>query len=122
MQFSYNKQEKLKSKKLIKQLFDEGKTISVFPLRLLYLKTVNHSDSLIKAGVTVSKRNFKNAVDRNRIKRLMREVYRLNKPFLYKNIKNNYIFMFIFLDKKEVKYAKLDEKMKELLTSFLKKI
>jgi ribonuclease P protein component len=122
MRFTYNKHEKLKSEKLIKQLFDEGETISVFPLRLLYFKVNHHSNYLIQAGVTVSKRNFKKAVDRNRIKRLMREAYRLNKPFLYENIQSKYVFMFIYLDKKEVKYAGIEQKMKEIMKLFITKI
>ena len=122
MQFTYNKYEKLKSRKLIKQLFEEGKAISVFPLRLIYLKKEHTSKSPIQASVSVSKRNFKLAVDRNRIKRLMREVYRLNKPQLYENVTNKYLFMFIYLGKKEIEYKKLDKKMKETINLFLNKI
>ncbi len=122
MQFSYTKYEKLKSRKLIKQLFEDGKAISVFPLRLIYLKKEHASNYNVQASVSVSKRNFKLAVSRNRIKRLMREVYRLNKPFLYENLENKYIFMFIYLGKKEIKFQKLDTKMKEIIKLFLKKI
>ncbi len=122
MQFTYKKQEKLKSKKLIKLLFENGKKITSFPIMLLYLKTEHDSDYLIQAGVTVSKKNFKNAVDRNRIKRLLRETYRLNKPFLYEKLENKYIFMFIYLGKEELKYQVLDTKMKELMNQFIHKI
>jgi ribonuclease P protein component len=118
MQFTYKKQEKLKSKKLIKLLFEEGKKISVFPIMLLYLQVKHDSNYLVQAGVTVSKKNFKSAVDRNRIKRLLRETYRLNKPFLYEKLENKYIFMFIYLGKKELKYQLLDEKMKAVLDQF----
>jgi len=122
MRFTYHKHEKLKSKKLIKQLFEEGEAISVFPLRLLYFKVNHHSNYLIQAGVTVSKRNFNKAINRNRIKRLMREAYRLNKPFLYENIQEKYIFMFVYLDKKEGKYIKIEQKMKEIMKLFITKI
>jgi len=121
MQFGYNKYEKLKSRKLIKQLFEDGKAISVFPLRLIYLKTNHDGKYLLQTGVSVSKRNFKLAVDRNRIKRMMREVYRLNKAKFYNNISEKYIFMFIYLGKKEMDYHKLDKKMNELIDSFLNK-
>lgn len=121
MQFSYNKHEKLKSSKLIKKLFDDGKAISVYPLRLIYLKTNHNGKFLLKTGVSVSKRNFKLAVHRNRIKRMMREVYRLNKHILYKDLNDEYVFMFIYLSKEEVKYDKLDKKMKVLMNQFLKK-
>lgn len=121
MQFGYNKYEKLKSRKLIKQLFEDGKAISVFPLRLVYLKTNHDGKYLLQTGVSVSKRNFKLAVDRNRIKRMMREVYRLNKSKFYNSINEKYIFMFIYLGKKEMDYHKLDKKMNELIDSFLNK-
>ena len=121
MQFGYNKYEKLKSRKLIKQLFEDGKAISVFPLRLVYLKTNHDGKYLLQTGVSVSKRNFKLAVDRNRIKRMMREVYRLNKAKFYNSISEKYIFMFIYLGKKEMDYHKLDKKMNELIDAFLNK-
>jgi len=73
MNASYPKKEKLKSEKLISKLFLEGKSVSAYPLRMVYLKTTFDEAVKIKAGVSVSKRNFKKAVDRNRIKRLLRE-------------------------------------------------
>ncbi|WP_317045208.1 ribonuclease P protein component [Formosa algae] len=79
MKHTYGKTEKLKSKITIEKLFTEGKSVSAYPLRLVYLKTSFEDNVTIKAGVSVSKRNFKLAVDRNRIKRLLREAYRLNK-------------------------------------------
>ena len=72
MSFTYRKKDKLKSKKLIEQLFTEGKSISAYPLRLVYLKTAFEDQSLLKTGVSVSKRLHKTAVARNRIKRLIR--------------------------------------------------
>jgi len=69
--FTYKKKEKLKSKKLIDQMFTEGQSVSAYPLRLIYLPTVFNDDIIVKTGVSVSKRNFKTAVDRNRIKRLL---------------------------------------------------
>lgn len=129
MKLTFNKHEKLKSKKLIKLLFENGEKINVFPMLLMYLKVEHDSKYFVQAGVTVSKRNFNKAVNRNRIKRLLRESYRLNKPFLYEKLENNvdlkeskYIFMFIYLGKKEVKQIILHEKMKELLGLFFSKI
>jgi ribonuclease P protein component len=122
MNFTYNKHEKLKSRKLIKQLFEDGKAISIYPLRLIYLKVEHESDFLLQTGVSVSKRNFKLAVDRNRIKRMMREVYRLNKNMLYKSLDDKYIFMFIYLGRTETDYNKLNDKMKKLMQTFLSKI
>lgn len=98
MNFTFNKDEKLKQKKLIEQLFKEGKSISVFPLRLVYLKINHKGNSLLQAGVSVAKRNFKLAVDRNSLKRRMREAYRLKKQNIYTLITEKYILMFIYID------------------------
>lgn len=79
MKNTYNKDEKLKSKKSIELLFEEGRSVKAFPLRMVFLETPLPSQEVsIQASVSVSKRNHKLAVTRNRIKRLMREGYRLN--------------------------------------------
>ena len=122
MQASYPKKEKLKSKKLIEQLFIEGKSVSVFPLRLVYISTTFKEDVMIKAGVSVSKRNFKNAVDRNRIKRLLRESYRINKANYFNNITTQYAFMILYIGKKKPAFSELDTKMKLLLERFVEKV
>jgi ribonuclease P protein component len=80
--FGYGKEEKLKSRKLIEQLFAEGKSINAAPLRLVYIQPTVVLDFPVKMGVGASTRNFKKAVDRNRVKRLLREAYRLNKRSL----------------------------------------
>ncbi len=117
--FTYNKKEKLKSKKLIEQLFAEGQSVSAYPLKLIYLP-VNFDDSvLLKTGVTVSKRKFKNAVDRNRIKRLMREAYRLNKAVIFNNITTQYALMILYIGNDGITFEVLDTKMKVLLNKFL---
>jgi len=99
MNTSFPKKEKLKSKKLIEQLFAEGKSISAYPLKLVYLRTPFDTDAHIQVGVTVSKRNFKSAVKRNRIKRLLREGYRLNKHLVFNSLEGDYAFMFLYLGK-----------------------
>ncbi len=71
----YSKSEKLKSKTEIDLLFKKGKWVTVGNIRMIYTP----SESSTKVGVSVSKRYFKKAVHRNRVKRLLREVYRLDK-------------------------------------------
>jgi len=84
--FSYNKFEKLKSRKQIELLFAKGKSISSFPVKVFYLP-INHTPlHPVQVGVGVSARNFKKAVDRNTIKRRMREAYRLHKLPLHEHL------------------------------------
>ncbi len=120
MQQTFKKQEKLKKRKLIEQLFDQGKSVTVFPIKLIYLELDHNSPYKIQAGVSASKRNFKKAVDRNRIKRLLREVYRKNKYLIYESEHTKkHIFMFIYLGRTELDYYSLEDKMKELIKKFL---
>lgn len=109
------KLKKLKGKTLIKTLFNKGNSLSISNLLVVYLKEENYS--IFNYGVSVSKKTFKKAVDRNKIKRLLREcirlyfkkntdffakenvcmfIYRGNKIIDYNEIKNN---IFILLDK-----------------------
>ena len=122
MRNTFRTEEKLKKKNLITELFASGKSSSVFPLKMIYLQNDHDSPYKIQAGVSVSKRNFKKAVDRNRIKRLMRESYRKNKYLIYNNEDTKkHIIMFIYQGKSEVSYELLEEKMKELIEKFLQK-
>ncbi len=122
MQFTFNKNEKMKSKKLIEQLFVNGKSVSDYPLQLIFLKIDHDGEYPIKAGVSVSKRKFKSAVKRNKIKRLLREAYRMNKHLIYENCTDKYIFMFLYVDENEQNYVFIEEKMINLLQKFLKKL
>ncbi len=120
MKFTFGKEEKLKSRKQIERLFIEGKSIKEFPIRMKFLK-VEDNDFPIKVAFSVPKRNFKLAVHRNRIKRMLRETYRLNKQILFENDKNKYIIMFIYMDKSEWKYDDLESKMISVLNKLIKK-
>ncbi|OIO12799.1 MAG: ribonuclease P protein component [Flavobacteriales bacterium CG03_land_8_20_14_0_80_35_15] len=122
MQNTYSKDEKLKHKKLIEPLFKEGKSVSSPPLRLVYLQINHQSDSFLQVGVSVAKRNFKLAVDRNKLKRRMREAYRLNKQLIYPQLNQKYILMFIYIDK-ELKPSKVIHlAMAQLLQKFAERI
>jgi ribonuclease P protein component len=81
--YTLGKTERLKSRKIIEQLFKEGKSFSNFPFRVLYLsvkkETGTDKNEPLKCGFGVSTRHFKKAVHRNRVKRLLREAWRLQK-------------------------------------------
>lgn len=119
MRFTLGQEERLKSKKLIGRLYEEGKSIKVFPLRMVYIPAKQDLKFPVQVGVSVPKRNFKKAVDRNRIKRLLREVYRKEKYTVYNGVGEPYVFMISYIAKDEWKYADLEHRMKKLLTLFL---
>lgn len=118
MKLTFNKKEKLKSKKLIEQLFTEGKSVNAFPLRLVYLPSTFKDDMLFKTGVSVSKRNFKRAVDRNRIKRLMREAFRLHKAEYFNNMSIPHAFMILYIGKEKPTFTQVETRMKLLFEKF----
>lgn len=122
MSFTYPKKEKLKSKKLIDQLFTEGKSVSAFPLRLVYLGTTFDDAVMAKTGVSVSKRNFKTAVARNHIKRLLREAYRLNKGQYFNNLTTPHAFMILYIGKEKPTFAQIENRMNQLFAKFSNKI
>jgi ribonuclease P protein component len=122
MPFTFPKKEKLKSKKLIEQLFVKGKSISSYPIKLIYLKVELPIDVPIQAGVTVPKKNFKSAVKRNRIKRLLRESYRLNKAAVFNNREGIFVFLFLYLGKEMPTAQQVEAQMKSVLEKFNKKI
>lgn len=121
MKLGLGKSEKLKSKKLLQQLFAEGQQLKEFPIKLLFLQTDHNGEFPAQVAFSVPKRNFKLAVKRNRIKRLMREVYRQQKPRLYEQLNKPHIFMFIFMGSKDTDYSALTDKMERLVSRFLEK-
>lgn len=119
--YKYSKKDKLKSKKIIEQLFTEGKAVTAYPLRLIYLNTEFEDNSILKTGVSVSKRLHKTAVSRNQIKRLLREAYRLNKPLYFNNSSIPYAFMILYLSKDGTTFDEINKKTKLLFQKFIEK-
>ena len=122
MRNTLGKQERLKSKKLIEKLYAEGDSVKTFPLRMMYVQTAHTSEFPCQVGVSVAKRNYKLAADRNRLKRLMRETYRLQKQIVYNNLDKPYVFMISYIGREEIKYEDLYLKMEKLLTLFIDKV
>ena len=116
--FSYPKAEKLKSKKTIDLLFSEGKHVSKYPLRMVYVETPFEEDVPLKMGVSVSKKHFKKAVDRNYLKRVLRECYRLNKALLTDGLEKKYSCMFFYQTSEKLSYEEINAKTIALFTKF----
>nr|WP_299171578.1 ribonuclease P protein component [uncultured Allomuricauda sp.] len=113
--------EKLKNRKVIEQLFVEGQGITEFPIKLLYIKSDFEDDTKIKVGVVAPKKKFKSAVKRNRVKRLLREAYRLNKHSVFNKIEGNFAFLFLYLGNTIPNFDEVDRSINTLLEAFLKK-
>lgn len=81
--FALTKEERLCSRKLIETIFEEGKVVTLHPFKLLWICKAAESGPPAQVAFAVSKRNFKQAVKRNLVKRRVREVYRKHKTLLY---------------------------------------
>ena len=119
MNFTYPKAEKLKSKTTIDLLFSKGKSVAKYPLRLVYMEGDFGENTPIKMGVSVSKKHFKKAVDRNYFKRVLRETYRLNKHLLLDNLDGPHAFMFLYQTKDRLTYEEINKKTIQLFEKFL---
>ena len=123
MNFTYPKNEKLKSKITIDLLFSKGKSVSKYPLRLVFVESdygiPEDSDQKLKMGVSVSKKYFKHAVDRNYFKRVLRETYRLNKHLLVDHLDKPYAMMFFYQTKDRLSYEEINTKTIQLFEKFV---
>lgn len=117
---SLHKSERLDKKKLIEKLFGGGaRSFSVFPLRVVYLALDNVQGEHAAILVSVSKRRFKRAVKRNRVKRQIREAYRLNKQPLLQTLKEHNLHIaiaFIYLSDELTDSSLITERMKTALS------
>ena len=130
--FTYQKTDKLKSRKQTQHLFSTGQAINVFPIRLIYTiepmaySTITPSlTSLLQAGVGAPSRTFRKAVQRNRVKRLLREAYRLEKPnFLTQAALDNkrVNLFFLYTDALVLTQVEIQGKLKEALSILVTKL
>ena len=130
--FTYQKLDKLKSRKQTQFLFSKGQAITVFPIRLVYtIEIIDNTTSttpssyLLQAGVGAPSNTFKKAVLRNRVKRLLREAYRLEKPSFVNQaaLENKKVnLFFLYTDTLVLPQAEIQAKVKEALALLLTKL
>lgn len=117
---SFGKEEKLCFEKSIDRLFKEGKSFVAYPLRVVYLidKQDDLAGQLCKVLISVPKRKFKRANKRNRIKRLVREAYRLNKHLLVDALREKAVSVdvaLIFLKDELPAYDEVEKGVRKML-------
>jgi ribonuclease P protein component len=117
--YSFKKDERLKGKKAIATLFDKGNSFYCYPFRVLWMPLAHQGSYPVQTAVSVSKKYFKKAIDRNRIKRLMREAWRLNKISIYNTLeehKGKIILMILYTGTRLPSYRLVLDSMEEVVS------
>lgn len=123
--YSFSKQERLTGEIRITKLYTEGKAFIVYPIRVVYCIEKEKADTPVKVLMSVPKKRFKRANKRNRLKRLMRESYRLNKSILLDLVAEKEIniqIAFNYVANEEFEFQNIEEKMKIALQKIANKI
>ncbi len=122
--FSFHKEERLKSRKVISQLFKEGQSIKSYPLRVVWTEIdPPKNESPVQFALTVPRRSFPKAYQRNLLRRRIREAYRSNKPWFYKNIPEGspqYGLMVIYVARETLPFRDIEKATRKWMNVFIK--
>ena len=118
---SFTKAERISFQKEIDLLFHEGTSFSVYPLRVVYVEKQPSSGVPVSILISVPKKRLKRAVKRNRVKRLIRETYRLNKNALWESLHlsgKGLLLAFVYISNEVCNFSTLETSMKKIMTKF----
>lgn len=124
-QNTFSKPEHLCGEKRITRLYTQGDAFIAYPLRVVFLIEPKKDKELSSVLVSVPKKRFKRAVKRNRLKRLMREAYRLNKLVLVEKLEEKQLqihIAFNYVSDEELNFAAVEKKMKISLQRLMDRI
>jgi ribonuclease P protein component len=116
VQNTFRKEERLKKEKLIKELFDKGSSFYFFPFKVFVMLNPDQTAGFHQVLVSASKRNFKRAVDRNLLKRRIREAFRLNKNQIAAS--NKLLIAYIYSAKEILTFAQIQERLVKTFNRF----
>jgi len=121
MNLSFCKEERLCGKILFDNLLKDNKNFVRYPIRVLYRISQNKSNFPARIGISVGKKRFKHAVDRNFLKRQIRESYRLNKPDFFEHLPESLTIdvLFIYLDHHMLPYSTINKAVKTSLENII---
>jgi ribonuclease P protein component len=124
--YSFPKKYKLKSNKTITGIFKQKVSVGAYPIRFFYLTTERiENESFLKVGFSVSKKYFKKAVDRNRVKRLMREAFRLDKNRLEQKLEESNLTlsgMLVYVSPEICNFNEMQKAVRKSIDRFLNQI
>ena len=112
----FPKSERLHSRKHIEELFEQGTSFTIYPLKVVYLKKPLESTLKNQVLISTPKFFFKKSVDRNKLKRRIKEAYRLHKQVLENKQAGFYLLIgYIYIGKEISSYQSIEEKLKQSL-------
>jgi len=121
----FKREERLKSKKVLGALFKGGNSYVAYPLRVVWapidLQEIPSATQSAQVAISVPKRFFKSAVERNLLKRRIREAYRLNKPTFYQKLEVQHqpiALMLMYIAKEPLSYAEIEAGMLKMIRKF----
>ncbi|MBI3500886.1 MAG: ribonuclease P protein component [Bacteroidetes bacterium] len=123
--YTFKKNERLVNKQTLEEIFSSGKNISADSFRLLWISKPQTTISPVEVVISVPKKSFSKSVQRNRIKRRIREAYRKNKHSLYEFLEKKNLsiaLMIIYSAKEELAYKEIEQKMIVSLQKLIEKL